>query len=154
MEKVPVKRSSFVSPNKWYKLDYSPFWDWEVFENIPAFFDPLHGKGALQIFSLKITQKPSPKILKESPYLEGKNLKEKMELFLKYQEVSPKVENFFRGDMEVAACEYTKGGRFYMACMFQKKDIFLFAIYNCHGYPPKEEAEEVVKILQSIEILR
>ena len=78
----------FISPNEWFKLEYPRMWEMEVVDNIPAFFDPLFGKGALQVFSVKLgdLDKLTEEIT-EFPFLLGETLPKKMKIFLEKQNI-------------------------------------------------------------------
>ena len=147
---------TFISPRKWFSLEYPRLWDMEVVDNIPAFFDPLGGQGALQVFSVQIG--PREKIKKELEafdFLKSEGLSAKMHHFLMNQQIVVPEEEltiYHRDQMQFIPYEYVLEGRFYMACMLQKKKIFLLVLYNCQGRPPPEEANTVSEIVRSIQI--
>ncbi len=147
---------TFLSPNQWYSLQYSRMWEMEVVQNIPAFFDPISGKGALQIFSIKIGMtKKIPKELEEYSFLKENTLEGKMHSFLEKQNVVPdpgSLKVYKKDDVIFLPYEYYIDGRFFMACMFQKKNIFLLALYNCLDFPEETEVSEIGKIIRSITI--
>ena len=148
----------FVSPNEWFKLEYPRMWEMEVVDNIPAFFDPLFGKGALQVFSVKLgdLDKLTEEIA-EFPFLLGETLPVKMKIFLEKQSIAfndSDLKLFNRNNLQCVAHEYFVAERFYMACMMQKNNIFLLTLYNCIEAPSNEEALAIGEILKTVEILK
>lgn len=146
---------SFISPENWYSLQYPRTWEMEVVEGIPTFFDGIHPYGgALQIFSVNMTGAPNPDTLKESPFLAGKDLPDKMALFLSKQGISNEGAQYFERDKtQMGACEYRSGGHFFLAMMAERGTIFVLALYNCKDEPEAEEAAAVGKMLQTLTIL-
>ena len=152
-----TKTQRFVSPQEWYSLEYPRLWEMEVIENIPAFFNPFLGQGALQIFSVKTGEKEKRlEMLKQFPFLSNDKLEEKMTSFLETQEVIPddgQLNVYKSGETSLIPFEYYVKERFYMVCMFQKKNIFLLALYNCKNKPSEEEAKTIGEIIKSIDII-
>ncbi|MBS0616990.1 MAG: hypothetical protein JSR44_02290 [Spirochaetes bacterium] len=150
-----ARTQTFVSPENWYSLEYPRTWEMEVVEGIPSFFDGItpYG-GALQIMAAHLTGAPNEALITESPFLSGKDLKEKLRLFLSKQAVSDEGAQFFMRDgTQMGACEYRADGHFYLALMAERGAIFVLALYNCKGEPEAEEAANVGKILQSLTLL-
>ena len=147
----------FTSTNQWYALDYPRMWEVEIIDNIPAFFDPLFGKGALQVFAVKLGDVESlPENFKDYPFLVANTLPEKLSLFLKEQHnslVPEEITIFNRDEIEFVAHEYQHEERFYMICMLQKNNTFMLMLYNCTEQPEKEEAENISSIIKSVRIL-
>lgn len=146
---------SFVSPENWYSLQYPRTWEMEIVEGIPSFFDGItpYG-GALQIMAANLSGAANEQLLRESPFLAGKNLGEKLRIFLSKQGVSDESAQYFMRDgTEMGACEYRSGGHFFLALMAERSGIFVLALYNCKGEPENEEAAQVGKILQSLTLL-
>ena len=145
----------FISPERWYRLEYPRVWEVEVVDGIPAFFEPFQGKGALQIFCTNLTGKANEKILKEFPFLSGKSIVDKMRIFLHMQGADPKegaLKEYAKGKMSFVPYEYRSEGRFYMSVLMQNDPILLLALYNSEGDPEAEEANIIGEIIQSIEI--
>ncbi len=146
----------FVSAKRWFSLEYPRMWELEVIDNIPVFFDPIQGQGALQIFSAQLGN-PRNIIQELEPFdfLKVDNLAGKMGAFLRNQNLA-EPENGFnlyeKDQMSFIPHEYNLAGRFYMVCMLQKENIFLLALYNCSEHPTTEEANIVGKIVRSINI--
>lgn len=149
---------TFTSPEKWYTLEYPRVWEVEIYDHIPAFFDPFEGKGALQVFSVQLGKEESiPENLKQLQFLSGKTLRHKTEIFLDNQSIAyekDQIVTFEKAGMEYAAIEYYKEGRFYMACLIQSEPIFVLTLYNCKDSPDTEEAKTVSQIIQSIKIIQ
>ena len=147
---------TFVSPKKWFSLEYPRIWELEVIDNIPAFFDPIQGQGALQVFSAQLgAPRNIVKQLEPFDFLKADNLPGKMRNFLKNQNLKEPEGGFKmyeKDQMSFIPHEYNLEDRFYMVCMLQKKNIFLLAIYNCVGRPTAEEAKIVGQIVRSINI--
>jgi hypothetical protein len=150
-----IATQSFVSPEKWYSLQYPRTWEMEVIEGIPTFFDGISPYGgALQVFAINLAGAVNQEAVRLSPFLLGKDLPEKMALFLKNQGISDeRVQYFERDRTDIAACEYRNDGHFFLAMMAQRDTIFLLALYNCKGEPEKEEAAVVGQMLQTLTIL-
>ncbi|MCS6971460.1 MAG: hypothetical protein N2Z22_10595 [Turneriella sp.] len=146
---------SFVSPENWYSLQYPRTWEMEVIEGIPTFFDGISPYGgALQFFAANLTGQANEAMLRESPFLAGNSLQEKMELFLSQQGVSPVgIHSLERDQTLMKVCEYRSGGHFFLALMAERGSIFVLALYNCKGEPDEAEAMTVGKILQSLTLL-
>ncbi len=149
------KTQTFVSPEAWYSLEYPRTWEMEVVEGIPSFFDGISPYGgALQLFAANLSGTVNEKALKESPFLAGKTLKEKLTLFLSAQGISGEGLQFFeRHGAAMGACEYRSDGHFYLALMGERESIFVLALYNCKGEVEPEEAAAVGGILQTLKIL-
>lgn len=148
---------AFQSPSHWFSLRYPRMWEVEVIEDIPTFYDPLFGQGAMQIFSAQLgsLHLVDEEILQDFPFLRMESISKKMEAFLNQQEAPFHDEDIRYSHLhntDVVAVEYRLEDRFYMASMFQKESIFVLALYNCQGEPPQEEAENVGKILQSLRL--
>ena len=148
---------TFVSPKKLFSLDYPRIWEMEVVENIPAFFNPIEGQGALQIFSIRLDQKTKiPKELKHFNFLNAKNLLDKMIFFLNNQNIKiseKELKIYTKKKMSFIPYEYSLEKRFYMVCMLQEKNILLLSIYNCSGIPDKKEATIIGQIMSSVQII-
>lgn len=152
-----MKTQSYRSPYGWFQLEYPRTWEVEVIEGIPTFFEGLFNRGGvLQVFAVKTgDSKQKSKIIDESPFLKGKSLAEKMQLFLEQQDIAYEEDQlriFERDSMEAIATEYNHSGHFYLAVMLQRDPIFLLALYNVKGEPETEEAQEIAAIVQSIQI--
>lgn len=145
----------FISPERWYRLEYPRIWEVEVVDNIPAFFDPFAGKGALQIFCTNLAGKSDEKLLEEHPFLGGKTLKDKMQIFLHIQGAKPSegsLQEYKKGKTSFIPFEFKREDRFYMSVLMQHETILLLALYNSEGDPAAEEAKIIGEIIQSIEI--
>ena len=144
---------TFESENKWYSLEYPRVWEMEVIENIPSFFDPFAGKGAVQVLSVNCSGKPEPEIIQNYPFLNGKTLGDKMLIFLHSQQVnikSAELSIVTKGNMEMIPFEYSSDGSFFMAVMMEENGILLLVLYNSTEVPDKEEASIISAIIQSI----
>lgn len=146
---------TFVSPENWYSLQYPRTWEMEVIEGIPSFFDGINPYGgALQVFAVNQVGAPNADLIKQSPFMAGKTLNEKLRIFLSKQGISDEGAQFFERDKTLmGACEYRSGGHFYLILMAERGSIFVLALYNCKGEPEAEEAANVGRILQSVTIL-
>lgn len=148
---------AFQSPSHWFSLGYPRMWEMEVVEDIPTFYDPLFGQGAMQVFSAQVgsLHLAHEEIIQDFPFLQMDGISEKMEAFLQQQKAPYNEEDIRYSHLhntDTVAVEYRLEDRFYMACMFQKKNIFVLALYNCQGNPPQEEAENIGKILRSLRL--
>ena len=146
---------TFESPERWYRLEYPRIWEMEIVDQIPAFFDPFEGKGALQVFCANLAGDQNKKVLKEFPFLGGNSLVDKMRIFLHMQGADPKDEElkvYPKSGISFVPYEYYNEGRFYMCVLMEKDEILLLALYNSEGSPEAEEARIIGEIIQSIEI--
>lgn len=146
---------TFVSPENWYSLEYPRTWEMEVVEGIPSFFDGISPYGgALQVMAANLAGAENRELISQSPFLMGKDIPDKLALFLSKQGVSNEGAQFFvRDNTQMGACEYRNGGHFYLVLMAERAQIFVLALYNCKGEPQPEEAANVGKILQSLTII-
>ncbi|MDH5721258.1 MAG: hypothetical protein OEZ13_11695 [Spirochaetia bacterium] len=151
------KMQAFTSSENWYSINYPRMWDMEVFDNIPSFFDPISGNGALQIFSTRLGHNlPDEDLLNKYPFLGGKTLTDKMLLFLAEQNVNIKdiqIKEFILNNQLASAHEFFSENRFFMVSMMQKKDIFLLILYNSLKAPSDEEAAIITEMVKSINII-
>lgn len=147
----------FESPENWYTLEFPRVWDVEIVDNIPAFFDPILGKGALQVLSVKMKGEGATKELLEAhPYLGGANLKEKMSIFLHTCSVAVSIDDLQEVEIDgttLLPYEYSIDGRFYMCVMIQKNNIFLLCLYNSDAIPDEADAQIISNIIKSIKIV-
>ncbi|GAB4422519.1 MAG: hypothetical protein OHK0011_01530 [Turneriella sp.] len=146
---------SFVSPENWYSLQYPRTWEMEVVEGIPTFFDGISPYGGvLQVFAINLAGAVNEQAARESPFLRGGDLPDKMALFLSQQGVANEDAQYFvRDNTQIGACEYRSDGHFFLAMMAQRESIFVLALYNCKGEPENEEAAVVGQMLQTLTIL-
>jgi hypothetical protein len=146
---------TFVSPENWYSLQYPRTWEMEVVEGIPTFFDGISAYGgAMQVMAANLIGAKNAELIKHSPFLSGKDLGERMRLFLSHQGVSDEPAQFFvRDNTHMGACEYRSDGHFYLVFMAERNSIFVLALYNCKDEPQPEEAAQVGKMLQSLTLL-
>lgn len=146
---------TFVSPEKWYSLEYPRTWEMEIVEGIPSFFDGISPYGgALQVMAANLAGAENRELVSQSPFLIGKDLADKLALFLSKQGVSNEGAQFFvRDNTQMGACEYRNDGHFYLALMAERNSIFVLALYNCKGEPEPQEAAFVGKILQSLTLI-
>lgn len=155
-------KQRFESEKGWYSLEYPRMWEVEVIEHIPAFFDPINGRGSVQIFAVQMgSPADSIEVINAYPFLRGASLIEKMELFLQAQECDYNPDRLQSSThpmsakdnpTKVVASEYRIENRFYMAAMFQNQNLFLLALYNCEGLPEESEAKAVGELLRSIDL--
>jgi hypothetical protein len=117
---------TFVSPENWYSLQYPRTWEMEVIEGIPSFFDGINPYGgALQVFAVNQVGAANAELIKQSPFMAGKDLKEKLRIFLSKQGISDEGAQFFERDKTLmGACEYRNGGHFYLILMAERKAAF------------------------------
>lgn len=151
----------YYSADGLYSLEYPRVWDTEEYEHIPAFFDPLSGHGALQVFAADLSEiknnEPVKKdlLIENYPYLAGDKLIDKMRIFLHMQDTGIDVSNlkmYTDNGINFIPFEYEIQGRFYMSVMMEKNNIVLLAMYNSTSYPEKKDAEIISNIIKSIKI--
>lgn len=147
---------TYTAPDHSYSLEYPRTWDMETYENIPAFFDPISGKGAMQIISMDLQDGEELKAMEESfPYLKGETILDKMILFLYLQniECSPEeLKVYNQEETDFIPHEYYVNEHFYMAVMMQKLNTFLLILYNSKTQPDEEEALVISNIIKTIQI--
>ncbi|MCE9501670.1 MAG: DUF3805 domain-containing protein [Leptospira sp.] len=134
----------YKSPFGWYSLVYPEYWEMEVIEDIPAFFDP-EGSGALQISAFE--------------NLEGDyNLTEEMIRYLAHHKIQydeEHVANFKNEEGTVIkACEFNSKGRFWIVYMLSYKSRLILCTYNSDETPDKELSEILTIIISSIRFFK
>lgn len=157
---MTVKMQPFTSSQGWYTLMYPATWEVEIIENIPSFYDGLFPKGGvLQVFALSmgdnVNSDSYKEIIKKAPYLDGKDVGEKMEFFLDSQDVSSykdSIKILKKDNYPIAVCEYTKDRTFYFASMIEKSNKFILILFNAPYVPDAEEAAILGDIINSLEI--
>lgn len=151
---MPFKGQSYVSEDSLFELSYPRTWEQETYDGIPAFFDPIMGRGALQFFSLRLSE-VSEEELRTATFLKGNSLQEKMALFLEEQKIPYLWQDlvvFCQNNQNFIAREYYKDGRFYMVAMFEKGEVFVLSLFNTEGLPDPDEAQIVAEILQTVRL--
>lgn len=150
----------YFSNDHLFSLHYPRTWDMEVYDEIPAFFDPMSGNGALQVFAIDVLKLENDhenleEVYKAYPYLSGTKITDKMLIFLHMQGVrvdSKDLSVYTDKGTDFIPFEYTVQGRFYMSVMMEKENILLLAIYNSANQPDNAEAAAIGEIIKSIEI--
>jgi len=150
----------YLSQDRLFSLSYPRVWDMEIYEGVPAFFDPMSGSGALQVFAvdtdtLQKNDEHRETLLAAHPWLSGEKLSDKMLIFLHIQGVKTDVKNlgvYSDRGVDFIPFEYSVQGRFYMSVMMGKGNVVLLAIYNSATQPDKVEAGIIGNIIKSIEI--
>ncbi|MBE7412695.1 MAG: DUF3805 domain-containing protein [Leptospiraceae bacterium] len=133
----------YKSPYGWYSLVYPEFWETEVIEGIPAFFDP-EGTGALLVSAFQ--------------NLEGEyHLQTELARFLsqhnvEYEEDS--IAKFTNNEgCNILACEFISDNRFWMVYMLSKKDKLIVCSYNSDESPDNELSTILTTIISSIKVI-
>ena len=150
----------YYSPDDLYTLEYPRTWDLEMYEHIPAFFDPMSGNGALQVLAVDlhpsvIDQYQKETLIKAYPYLSGEKLLDKMVIFLHMQEAVVEINSlkiYMHNDINFIPYEYVIQGRFYMTVLMEKNNIILLAVYNSANAPDKVDATIIGDMIKSIKI--
>ncbi|MDH4261767.1 MAG: hypothetical protein OEV78_01845 [Spirochaetia bacterium] len=148
----------YFSKDHLFSLDYPRIWEMEMYDEIPAFFDPMSGNGALQILSIDLfdlngNDKKKDELFTAYPYLTGHTLVDKMIIFLHMQGIKADTESlhvFSRDGINFIPKEYVVQGRFYMSVMMEKENQILLAIYNSAKQPDEVEAGIIGEIIKSI----
>jgi hypothetical protein len=130
----------YVSPSKWYSLQYPINWSIEEDGNCTTFYKK-SGVGALQISSYDTGSLQSAK----------DNLVE----YLGDEEIEDEVKISFHNSRgkEIAFCTYSKENDFFKVWIITKNEILLFATYNCEIHLKDVEIAEVDNIIKALDIL-
>ena len=150
----------FESPDGLFTLEYPRVWDMEEHENIPAFFDPISGNGAMQVLAVDTSFFNHDALKKEKcintyPYLNGSTLKDKMIIFLHIQQIQFNKDDlkvYTRDNLIYIPYEYYIQGRFFIAVLMESQNVILLAVYNSAAQPNQTEAAIIGDILKSIQI--
>lgn len=148
------KNQNFTSETGLFSIEYPRTWELVVHDNIPAVFDPFLGMGALQFYAVRLSDDLT-EALNASSFLAGESLTEKMALFLETQNVTYEfnhLKEHHQGEIKMVAHEFETGKRFFMAVMFEKKDVFVLSLYNSSQPPQDEEALVIAEIIRSLKI--
>ncbi len=140
---LKLEYQPYISPEKWYTFKYPEYWEMEVIEGVPAFYDP-EGSGAFIISAFR--------------NIKGiYNLSEEMSRFLKQHKVTyepSKIASFEKSEGTlVQACEFISEGRFWLVYMLSNKNKLLVCTYNSDEVPNKELAEILTNMISSIRFL-
>lgn len=133
----------YKSPENWYIFHYPEYWEMEVIEGVPAFFDP-EGAGAFLISAFKNV-------------VGNYDLSEEMGRFLgqhKIQYDPTKIASFEKAEGTlVQACEFVTEGRFWLVYMLANGNKLLICSYNSDEAPDKELAEILTTMISSVRFI-
>lgn len=134
---------AYISPEKWYAFQYPEYWEMEVVEGVPAFFDP-NGVGAFLISAFR--------------NIRGEyDLTEEMRRFLKLHKIAydpKKIASFEKVEgTKVQACEFISEGRFWLVYMLSNGNKLLVCTYNSDEVPNRELSEILTQMISSIKFL-
>jgi hypothetical protein len=134
----------YRSPNGWYMLVYPENWAFEVIEQIPAFYDPEEGSGALQISAFEN---------KEGEF----DLGEELQRFLNFHKIDydeERVACFENSEgSKIEACEFISDDRFWLVYMISNRHKLIVATYNSDEKPNKPLSQILTNIISSIRFL-
>jgi hypothetical protein len=130
----------YQSPQGWYTLQYPEYWEMEVIEGIPTFFDP-QGSGAVVISAFEN---------KTGDY----NSEVEMRRFLSHHGIEYNIKNIFifentQGSI-VQTCEFISKERFWFVYMMSYQDKLLILSYNSDEAPGKDLSTIISGIVSSI----
>ncbi|MBK8397120.1 MAG: DUF3805 domain-containing protein [Leptospiraceae bacterium] len=133
----------YRSPNGWYMLAYPEYWEVEVIEEIPAFYDP-DGAGALQVSAFENK-------------LGSYNLSEELARFLAIHKIEYDEDCVasFKNNLgsEIKACEFISEERFWLVYMISFGSKLIVCTYNSDERPDKELSIILTNIISSIRFL-
>ena len=130
----------YVSPQGWYSLKYPEYWEMEVIENIPTFYDP-EGAGAVVItaFENKVgNYDPKIEIIR---FLSHHGIK--------YEEDKIAILTNKQGSV-IQTCEFISKDRYWFVYMMSFKDKLLILTYNSEETPEHELSLIIHQIVNSI----
>jgi hypothetical protein len=137
---LKLEYQPYRSPENWYYFTYPEYWELEVIEGVPAFFDP-EGSGAFIISAF---------LNKAGVY----DLTEEMGRFLAQHKIKhdpSKIASFDRTDgTKVQACEFVADGRFWLVYLLAFQNKLLICTYNSDETPDRELAEILTTMISSI----
>ncbi|HMV77931.1 MAG TPA: DUF3805 domain-containing protein [Leptospiraceae bacterium] len=133
----------FKSPEGWYSFVFPDYWETEVIEGVPVFYDP-QGDGALVISAFK--------------HLTGSyDLDEEMKRFLGQHSVEydrnciAVFEN--REGSRIQACEFYSKERFWLVYMIAHRNKLIIASYNSDERPDADLSQILTRIISSIHFI-
>lgn len=133
----------FTSQMGWYTIQYPKDWMVEIIENIPAFYDPDDGSGALQISSF---------VNKKGFY----ELDSVMSQYLSQHGISFDSERTLAtvdtDGNTIMSCEFISQQRFWMVYMVAFGNKLLICTYNSDEAPDPELSKILSYMLSSIKI--
>lgn len=131
----------YKSPEGWYSFVYPEYWEMEVIEGIPAFYDP-NGVGAFLISAFRNVA--------DIEY----DTAEELSRFLAQHKIEydeEKIASFENGEgTTVKACEFISEGRFWMVYMLSNGNKLLICTYNSDEGPDRELAQILTTMVSSI----
>ncbi len=140
---LKLEYQHYKSPYGWYSLVYPEFWEMEVIEGIPAFFDP-EGSGALLISAFQNLEGKYELNVELARFLSQHNIE--------YEEES--IARFINNEgCEIRACEFISGKRFWLVYMLAKKDKLIVCSYNSDESPDDELTAVITTIISSIRVI-
>ena len=123
-----------------FRLAYPDFWEMEIIENIPAFYDP-DGSGALQVAAT---------VNSDGPY----DLKEEFTKYLQRHEIEFDDEKVVRfqtdAGWECLAGEFFKEERFWLVYLLGVAEKMIIVCYNSDEMPSKPLVKIISQIIRSI----
>ncbi|MCB1176877.1 MAG: DUF3805 domain-containing protein [Leptospiraceae bacterium] len=135
----------YTSPEGWYSFAYPEYWEMEVIEGIPAFYDP-NGAGAFLISAFK--------------NINGENydLDEEISRFLSQHEIKyeeDKVASFENSEgTKVKACEFISKERFWLVYILANGNKLIVCTYNSDESPDRELAQILTTMVSSIKFFQ
>lgn len=136
---MPDETGARIFQGPFFELQIPGRWEYEIIENVPAFFDPM-GAGALQIAATR----------------DSRGLDEEMQRYLERNGLAFQEDRIARFQnsqgLECLACEFVKDNRFWMVQMIARETKLVIAMYNADETPAEEAATELAGLLASIRI--
>lgn len=130
----------YTSPQGWYSLQYPEYWEMEVIEGVPAFYDP-EGSGAIVVSAFE------NKVGFFIPKEEMKNFLSQHGI--QYREESIATFKTKQGSV-VQTCEFISKERFWFIHMMSFKNKLLILSYNSDEVPQKELSQIIYHIVSTI----
>lgn len=131
----------YSSPQGWYTLQYPEYWEMEVIEGVPAFFDP-EGAGAIVVSAFENKEG------NYNPRLEMKNFL--YQHGIQFREESITTYKTKQGTV-VQTCEFISKDRFWFVHMMSFDDKLLLLTYNSDEIPEKELSQIISHIVSSLQ---
>jgi len=137
---MKLEYQPFSSPQGWYSLQYPEYWEMEVIEGIPSFFDP-EGSGAVVISAFENKQGSFIPENEMRDFLEKHSIKYNPNDITKYKNKQGSV---------IQTCEFISKERFWFLYMMAYKDKLLVLTYNSDEVPDNELSAIISHIVASI----
>lgn len=137
---MELEFQSYMSPQGWYSLLYPEYWEMEVIEGVPTFYDP-QGAGAVVVSAFENRMGSYNPRVEMVNFLSHHKIKYKEDSITSYKNKQGSI---------IQTCEFISKDRFWFVHMMSFKDKLLILTYNADEIPDRELAAILSGIVNSI----